>query len=234
MQGGTVGCFWLSLGSVPLAEFAADAGAEAVVFDGQHGLWSRQDLENALGLVKDRLIPLVRVADCSRFDISSALDAGAEGVIIPLIETAEQAARAIDWSRYPPAGSRSGGGVRPLRDFAACREKADRTTVVALMVETRAGLENIDDIVRTPGVDMIFIGTGDLSLSLGADRDMEEAIGKIRRACDGAGIRCGIFTPDIDQAERRRKQGYCLVVLSDDITANRALYHTGSTRFSAG
>jgi len=233
-QGETVGCFWLSLGSVPLAEFAADAGAGAVVFDAQHGLWNRQGLENAIGLVKDRLIPLVRIADCSRFAISSALDAGAEGVIVPLIETAEQAARATLWSRYPPMGSRSGGGVRPLRDFTAYRQQADQATVVALMIETRVGLDNVRDIVRTPGVDMIFIGTGDLSLSLGADMDIEKAIGQIRQACDAANIKCGIFTPDIEQAERRRGQGYCLVVLSDDITANRALYRRKSIQFTAG
>ncbi|NOZ42413.1 MAG: aldolase [Alphaproteobacteria bacterium] len=235
-HGRTVGCFWLSLGSVPLAEFAGDAGVDAVVFDRQHGLWSRSNLENAIGLIKDRLIVLVRVADCSRFDISTALDAGAEGVIIPLIETAEQAARAVDWSRYPPHGSRSGGGVRPLADFSAYRKQADQATVVALMIETRTGLDNVDAIARTPGLDMIFIGTGDLSLSLGLAMDdpaLEHAIQEIRQACDRADISCGIFTPDIDQARKRRDQGYQLVVLNDDITSNRQSYRTGLTQFTA-
>lgn len=236
-QGRTVGCFWLSLGSVPLAEFAADAGAAAVVFDAQHGLWQRDRLESAIGLVRERLIALVRVADCDRFHIGSALDAGAEGVIIPLIETAEQAARAIDWSRYPPLGSRSCGGVRPLGDFAAYKEQAARTTVVALMIETGTGLENVADIVRSPGLDMIFIGPGDLSLSLGVESsspELETAIGKIKAACDGANISCGIFTSDIDQARRRRGQGYCLVVLGDDISTNRAAYRDKLAESTAG
>lgn len=232
----TVGCFWLSLGSVPLAEFAADAGVSAVVFDAQHGLWERNNLESAIGLIKDHLIPLVRVADCSRFHISSALDAGAEGVIVPLIETAEQAAQAVAWSRYPPNGTRSAGGLRPLRDFAAYRLHADQTTVTALMIETRRGLENVAEIVKTPELDMIFIGTSDLSLSLGMkmnDPDLEKAIQKIKDACDGTHISCGIFTTSVDQARKRREQGYCLVVLGDDISANRAIYHDRSSKFNA-
>ncbi|PCI47779.1 MAG: hypothetical protein COB49_06740 [Alphaproteobacteria bacterium] len=230
----TVGCFWLSLGSVALAEFAVDGGAEAVVFDAQHGLWQCDNLESAIGQVRNHLIALVRVADCTRFDISQALDAGAEGVIVPLIETAEQAALAVEWSHYPPGGSRSGGGVRPLRDFATYREHADRTTVTALMIETRRGLDNVADIVRTPGLDMIFIGTGDLSLSLGLKMDdpgLEKAIQDIRDTCDGANIGCGIFTSGIEQAMKRRQQGYCLVVLSDDISANRSIYKGKSNEF---
>lgn len=232
----TVGCFWLSLGSVPLAEFAVNAGAEAVVFDAQHGLWLRDSLESAIGLIKDHLIALVRVADCNRFYISQALDAGAEGVIVPLIETVEQAAMAVAWSRYPPHGTRSGGGVRPLRDFATYRQHADQTTVTALMIETRKGLENVAEIVKTPGLDMIFIGTGDLSLSLGLkkdDPDLEKAVQKIKAACDGANIGCGIFTTSVDQAIKRREQDYCLVVVGDDLSANRAVYRDKLKEFKA-
>ena len=231
----TVGCFWLCLGSVPLAEFAADAGVDAVVFDAQHGLWERTTLESAIGLIRDKVMPLVRIGDCSRLDISTALDAGAEGVIVPLIENATQALNAVEWSQYPPQGSRSGGGIRPLRDFGAYIEQAGNTTVTALMIETRLGVDNLEDIVNTPGLDMIFIGTGDLSLSLGLrmdDPDLEKAIQTIKKACDGANISCGIFTTSMDQAKMRRDQGFCLVVLSDDISSNRTLYQNKASEFS--
>jgi len=236
-----VGCFWLSLGAIPLAEFIAETRAAsptplAVVFDMQHGLWDRMALENAIGLIKTGLIPLVRVADCDRFHISAALDAGAEGVIVPLIETAEQARNALQYANYPPDGTRSAGGVRPIRDFAAYVDIARKTTVTALMIETHAGLENIAKIVETPGLDMIFIGTGDLGLSLGLTKDdpaLEQAIGKIKTACDGASVPCGIFTPDVTQAKRRREQGFLLVVISDDITANRTLYQEKTHEFTA-
>lgn len=230
----TVGCFWLSLGSVPLAEFAVKAGAEAIVFDAQHGLWERNDLENAIGLIKDHLIALVRVADCDRFHISQALDAGAEGVIVPLIETAEQAALAVEWSKYPPKGTRSAGGVRPLGDFTAYKAHADQTTVTALMIETGKGLENVTEIVKTPELDMIFIGTGDLSLSLGielGDPDLEKTIQKIKKTCDDTDVSCGIFTATMAQARKRREQGFRLVVLSDDISANRNNYKNKLNEF---
>ncbi len=230
----TVGCFWLSLGSVPLTEFAVDTGAEAVVFDMQHGLWQRDSLEGAIGLVKDHLITLVRVADCERFHISSALDAGAEGVIVPLIESADQAALAVEWSHYPPLGTRSAGGVRPLRDFEAYKERADQVTVTVLMIETRKGLENIAEITNTAGLDMIFIGTCDLALSLDMkmdDPDLEIAIRKIKDACDKVNIGCGIFTSDVEQTRLLRQQGYCLVVLGDDISANRAFYRERLSKF---
>ncbi|NOZ65496.1 MAG: aldolase [Alphaproteobacteria bacterium] len=236
-----VGCFWLSLGSIPLAEFIAETSETsqaplAVVFDMQHGLWDRMALENAIGLIKTGLIPLVRVADCDRFHISGALDAGAEGVIVPLIETAEQAQDAVQYANYPPEGTRSAGGVRPIRDFAAYVDMARKTTAVALMIETRAGLDNIAEIIETPGLDMIFIGTGDLCLSLGLAKDdpaLEQAIGKIKRTCDAANVPCGIFTPDVTQAKKRREQGFLLVVISDDITANRNLYQEKSREFTA-
>lgn len=222
----TIGCFWLSLGSVPLVEFALEAKVEAVVFDLQHGLWDRAGLEQAVGIAGRKTIPLARVANCSRHDISSALDAGAQGVIVPMIETAQDAARAVNWSTYPPQGSRSGGGIRPLKDFGAYKKDCDATMVVAVMVETSKGLENIDKIAAVPGLDMIFIGTGDLSLSLGAagtDPVMEDAVMRIRAGCDKAGLPCGIFTPDTATAVERRKQGFALVVVGDDISLSRRM-----------
>lgn len=231
----SIGCYWLSLGSVPLAEFAADAGVDAVVFDGQHGLWDRTSLEQAIGLIKDRTTALVRVTDCDRFAISSALDAGAAGVIIPLIETVEQAEQAIGWATFPPQGSRSGGGVRPLKDFPTYKQMADENTFIALMIETQKGYHNLADILAVKNIDMIFIGTGDLSLSLGVTMDdpiFIQAVDHIKDSCLAADIPVGIFTPDLDQAIKRRKQGYSLVVIGDDITANRTMMTQCATSFS--
>lgn len=231
----SLGCFWLSLGSVPLAEFSADAGTDAVVFDGQHGLWERNNLENAIGIVKDKTIPIVRVADCSRFNISAALDAGAEGVIIPLIETMDQARQAINWARFPPLGSRSGGGVRPLKDFPAYKKQADKNTMVALMIETATGLDNLDDILSVDQIDMIFIGTGDLSLSMGVDvgdPKFEDVIQIIKENCVKSGIPAGIFTGNTEQAIRRQNEGFQLVVIGDDISLSRKMINGCVTVFA--
>tara|TARA_R110002073_G_scaffold119441_10_gene260763 strand:- start:486 stop:1220 length:735 start_codon:yes stop_codon:yes gene_type:complete len=231
-----LGCFWLCLGALPLTEFVTETSADAVVFDAQHGLWDRKSLETAIGMVKDQMIPMVRLADGSRFAISSALDAGAEVVIVPLIETAEEAHNVVDWALYPPHGSRSGGGIRPLRDFPAYKEQADKTTVTALMIETARGVDNLAEILKTPHLDMIFIGTGDLSLSLGlapTEPAYEATIQDIKRQCEAANVSCGIFTATLQQAKARRDQGFSLVVIGDDITANRSYFSTQLTEFSA-
>ena len=223
----TVGCFWLSLGSLQITEFAIEAEVDAIVFDLQHGLWDRLSLEMAAGLFgTGRSAPLARVQECSRYAISAALDAGMEGVLVPLVDTAGQARNAVDWSKYPPTGSRSGGGIRPLKDFPAYRQACAENTFVAVMVETATAVENVEEIVAVEGIDMIFIGTGDLALSLGlapGDPEFEAALEKVRNCCVAVGVSCGIFTPDPEEAARRGKQGYAMVVIGDDITKTRKM-----------
>ena len=218
--GESLGCLWLSLGSPAVAEIAAEAAPDAIIFDQQHGLWERGTLESAIGLVRHRTSPLVRVARNGALEIGSALDAGAVGVIVPLVETAEQAAQAVAAARFPPQGERSGGGVRPLQRFAPYVAEAVESTFVAAMIETADGLANAIAIAATPGLDMVFIGTGDLSLSLGCfpagGPPLEAAIDTIAAACRAAGIACGIFTPYASMARERRRQGFTLTVLGDD------------------
>src|SRR5216684_8952141 len=163
-NGGSAAGLWLVSGSPSVAELAAEARPDALIFDRQHGLWDSGPLHAAIGVTAALATPLVRVAENSPIAIGSALDAGALGVIVPLIETAEQARAAVAAARFPPAGLRSGGGVRPLRDFKSYVAAAKDETLVAVMIETRLGVENAAAIAGVPGVDMVFIGTGDLAL----------------------------------------------------------------------
>lgn len=212
---------WLSMGSVAMVEAAARARPDAIVLDLQHGLFERRDLEAAIGAVPSEIGVLVRVAENAPTAIGTALDAGAEGVIVPLVETPDQAAAAVAYARYPPHGVRSGGGVRPLADFGRYVAAAERGIVVVVMIETREGLRNAEAIAATPGVDMVFIGTGDLALSLGAGSDapgrLAEACAAVKAACARAGTPCGIFTGDVDTARARRAEGYRMVVGANDI-----------------
>src|SRR6476661_5517426 len=194
-----IGAFWMATGSTAMMEIAAEAAPDAIVIDAQHGLWDRQTLEHAVGLVSNRVPMLVRTADASAISISQALDSGAEGVIVPLIETDEQAAAAVSAARFPPHGSRSGGGVRPLaRDFARYYAAANDRTVVGVMIETQRGVHNAAAIAATAGIDFVLIGTGDLAISLGGfpnvDRRHEEACKAVLEACRATGVPCGIFT----------------------------------------
>lgn len=218
--GDCIAVSWLSLGSAALAEAAARARPDAVVIDMQHGLWDRRELEAAIGVVPGHTPVIVRVAENSATAIGMALDAGAEGVIVPMIESAEQSRHAVRCAKYPPHGIRSAGGVRPLMDFGAYVEGA-KHIVVMVMIETAAGLANAREIAAVEGLDMVFIGTGDLALSLeigAADASKHaEACAEIKRACDDASVPCGAFTGTTDAARQRRDAGYRMVVAANDI-----------------
>lgn len=213
---------WLSLGSVALAEIAVESAPDAIVFDGQHGLWERSDLFAAFAIAARASTPLVRVAANVPHIIGEALDNGAQGVIVPLVESSAEAAAAVAAAHYPPHGIRSGGGLRPLAAMGAYVAACRTEILVSVMIETRAGLDNAAAIAATPGVDLVFIGPGDLSLALGPDADLEAAIQAILAACKVAGTPCGLFTSSAAAARDRLAQGFALVVAEDDIRLARS------------
>jgi 2-dehydro-3-deoxyglucarate aldolase/4-hydroxy-2-oxoheptanedioate aldolase len=235
-RGDCLGVAWLSLGSVAVAEAVGRSRPDAIVLDLQHGLWERTTMEAAIGVVPSEVPVLVRVAENSPSAIGQALDAGAEGVIVPLVETGKQARKAVEASRYPPHGNRSGGGVRPLADFITYTEAAERGIAVIPMIETARGLDNADRIARTEGVDMVFIGTGDLALSLGTfpnpDPRFESACEAIRLACRRAWTPCGIFTGSLEAAVERRSQGYRMVVTANDIDVMARGFNLATSGFA--
>lgn len=211
---------WLSLGSVAVAEATARARPDAIVIDLQHGLWERRDLEAAIGLVPSRIPVIVRVAENTALAIGTALDAGAEGVMVPMVETAAEAKRAFQFSHYPPHGLRSGGGVRPLQNFPAYVAAASQLVVIP-MIETAAGLANASAIAKVKGLDMIFIGSGDLALSLqtfgGDPLRHVSACARIKHACDAASLPCGMFTGTPAAALEHHALGYGMVVVANDM-----------------
>jgi 2-dehydro-3-deoxyglucarate aldolase/4-hydroxy-2-oxoheptanedioate aldolase len=230
---------WMSIGSATVIELAGAAGADAIVIDVQHGLWDRASLEAAIGAVAPGTSALVRVAENTALAIGQALDTGAEGVIVPLVEDGAAAAQAVAAARFPPQGHRSGGGVRPIAsgfmDYCAV---ANARTVVGVMIETVRGVDNASAIARTPGVDFVLIGTGDLALSLGAaggktaDKTAhEEACRKVLQACRDAGLPCAIFTMSVDDAVARVRDGYAMVVAASDIAVVTSGFSDAVRRF---
>src|SRR5690349_15084830 len=236
-QSEPIGLFWMSLGSPAVIELAAQAAPDAIVIDAQHGLWDRRSIENAVGLASKAAPVLVRVTENSAIAIGQSLDAGAEGVIVPLIETDEEAAAAVAAARFPPEGVRSGGGVRPLgRDFGAYYMNAMQHTIVGVMIETVRGVRNAAAIANTPGVDFVLIGTGDLAISLGGfphvDARHEEACKSVLKTCKAANIPCGIFTGNAQAAIARRDQGYPIVVVANDIEIVAGGFSRAMAQFS--
>jgi 4-hydroxy-2-oxoheptanedioate aldolase len=234
---------WLSLGNVHTAELIANAGFDWVVVDMQHGLISYTDLLRMLPAISTtETTPLVRVSGNNLPEINKALDAGAMGVIVPLVNTPEQCAAAVSACRYPPDGTRSFGPTRAAlyggRGYAA---EANGQIACIAMIETQEGLDNLEAIVATPGLGAVYIGPADLALSLGlpARGDNEEprhlaAVEKILTACKRQRVPAGIHTGGLEWSKRRLAMGFDFVTLGADagfmmqaVTADLAAVRAG-------
>ena len=222
LGGTTLIGLWASIPTPLTAEAAAAAGADYVVIDQQHGAVGPGDMLAMLQAIQaGGAAPLVRVARNEAFTIGSALDLGAHGVIVPMVEDAEQAAHAVSACRYAPEG---------IRSFGALREPAPGPAPVCLvMIETRAGLERVDEIARTPGLDGLYIGPSDLALSFGLQPTLTlehppvlEAIEHVREACAGQGLLCGLHCLTAEDAGRHSGRGFAMVTASHDLVHLRA------------
>lgn len=235
--GEALGCNWLQLGATALAELAVEESPDAIVLDMQHGVWDRTTLNNAVGMIAGRAPPIARVQDDSLWAINSALDAGCHGVIVPLIDSAEQCAAAVAAAHYPPKGRRSAGGPRTNYDFAAYREAAAANLLVGVMIETADGVEAAEAIAATPGLDMIFIGPADLGLALGdvaGGQRFDAALARILAAGRASGVAVGIYTSSVEQAVSRAKEGFQFMVVANDIHLARTGARASWAGFRAG
>ncbi|WP_126664506.1 HpcH/HpaI aldolase family protein [Haloterrigena salifodinae] len=166
---------WISIGHPAVAEICSE-GFDFVVIDMEHTDMGLETIGNMLRAVDDDAAAIVRVPLNDPGWIKRVLDLGVAGLMIPMIETAEQAAQAVDAMQYPPAGTR---GVAPARasdygrTFGEYFETADDELTTILQIETERGVENASDILAVDGVDAVIIGHGDLSASLGVFGEWE-------------------------------------------------------------
>lgn len=221
----TVVSAWLSIGNAYSAEIIGWSGADCVTVDLQHGM---TDIQTMIGMLQaisaTPAVPFVRVPSCDAPLIMKALDAGAYGLICPMIDNAEQATAFVDATRYPPQGSRSFGPSRGLLYGGADYFSHANDTIVRLaMIETVAGLEAVEEIVAVDGLDGIFIGPNDLGLTLGkgpagdpTDPVVLEAIERCKRAAAAHGKHIGIFCPSGVVAARYAALGFDFVVPNSD------------------
>lgn len=212
------------LGDPQIAEEFGYAGFDYIYIDQQHGLTSPDVLVSMLrAIAGTTTTPLVRVACNDPALIGHALDAGAEGVIVPMVEDAEQAAAAVRACRYQPAGSRSWGPLRAAYGLGADPVAVNGEVLCLVMIESRRGLDHLEQIVATPGVDGVYIGPADLAVSLGGSpvslRQLDEAdellavIRRIRDACSVAG-RVAAISGD---ASAPTSTGFRMLTVGSDI-----------------
>jgi 4-hydroxy-2-oxoheptanedioate aldolase len=194
---------FLSLGNALSAEIIANAGFDWVIVDIEHGLGSEGDVINQLlGLKNTNVSAIVRVESCQRQRINRVLDAGADGIMCPRIETTEEARLVAKAMQYPPEGTR--GVAKMIRvakygdDFDAYRNAASEDLLGVIQIETLEALNNLDAIAGIDGVDVLFIGPSDLSMALGIFGDIThplfvETVDKIISAAKLAGKYIGIL-----------------------------------------
>mgnify|MGYP003133383027 CR=1 FL=1 len=224
-EGRTVLNGWSVIPGSFLAEVMVSLGWDALTIDMQHGMVSETDMLSMLQAVSTtRVTPMVRLGANSPELVGKALDAGAMGVICPLINSPEDASRFVSACRYPPLGVRSSGATRAMIyagfDYGA---NADEQVLKFAMIETRDALNNLEEIAATPGLDGLYVGPSDLSLAYGGKQGfdideprMMEAYKAIAAACQKHGLTAGIHTASPEFAGRMQAIGYRFITLVGD------------------
>lgn len=216
---------WLAIPSTFSAETMAHQGWDSLTVDMQHGVTDYQMMVNMLTAVSTtNTVPMVRVPWLEPGIIMKSLDAGAYAVICPMINTRADAEKLVSYMRYAPKGTRSFGPIRALlfggADYAT---HANDTVIPFAMIETKQALENLDDILSVEGLDAIYVGPADLSLTLGCtpkfdqeEKPVLEAIDYIIGKAKKHGVVAGIHNGTPEYAKRMIDKGFRFVTLMSD------------------
>jgi 2-keto-3-deoxy-L-rhamnonate aldolase RhmA len=214
----------LTLPSPEIAELLAGAGFDWLFLDMEHGLLDFAAAQRMIQAAGHACPCVVRVPSHEPIAVAKALDTGAAGVILPHVNTADEARDAVQAAKYPPLGARSIGVARAQdygRGLSDAIARGNDETVVVAQVEHAAAVGAIADIVAVPGVDAVFIGPFDLSASFGkpgeiSAPEVRDAIATFVGACAAKRLACGIFTVDADGARQAFAAGHSLVCVTTD------------------
>lgn len=217
---------WAGIPDSVVAETLARSGVGYVCCDNQHGLI---DYQASVSMIQGILLggsnPIARAPWNEPGIIGKLLDAGSQGVIVPMVNSAEEAQAAVAACRYPPDGARSFGPAGAAPRVKGYYDTSRDQIAAIVMVETVDALNNVDAIVNTPGVDAVYVGPADLSISMGLppgnnddDSQFTEALETIVAACNNAGVVPGIHSSG-SLTPRRLEQGFRMITVSADNVA---------------
>ncbi len=216
---------WVTLESASVTEMAVALGLDWVVIDAEHGHLGWQEIvEHIRASVRSETVALVRLAECNIGLVKRALDIGADGIVIPWIETADQLRRALSFAKYPPAGVRGIGAERATgwgQCFAEHVQEANDNVLVIPVIESVRGGQNIDEMLKVDGVDVFFIGPADYSSSAGFPGQWQgpgvtEQLLTIKDQVCAAGKQCGVMATNDANLLQRRDQGFRMLGLGAD------------------
>lgn len=215
---------WVTYGLPYVVEQMGAAGYGAVLIDQQHGLGGHADLVNCLTAARGAGLPaLVRPLTADAGLIGAALDAGAQGVVCPLVEGPEDVEACVRAAHYPPRGLRSWGPYRgKLVVEGDYTDAAKDWTVTCVQIETRGAMESLDDILKVEGLDMVLVGPNDLAMALTGTRDIRSK--EVIAACDDilkkarySSVFTAIFANDIEYAKPLYEAGWDIITVGTDM-----------------
>ena len=216
---------WILLPSPSACEIIAGAALDWVVVESEHSPFNPETLQHILMAFKgSQTVPVIRVPWNDHVMIKQALDMGWDGVLVPQVNSREEAQRAVAACRYPPLGDRGYGPLRPSNYYRERDEYAriaNDSVICAIQIEKVSGAEQIEDIVSVPGIDWIFVGLCDMSGTTGRFLDLEnpelwEAVRKIFTVARAAGIPTGNAVSGPQNIEKAVELGSQLIVLGFD------------------
>ncbi len=227
-SGSPVYVAWLGIAEPVLAEIFAREGYDAVVFDGQHGMYDDNAMARGFATVSSVGVPVIGRIPVGNFALASRfLDLGAAGVIAPMINSVEDARKLVAFTKFPPVGERSWGPARALALTGLSPQEyfkqANDFSLIVAMIETREAIAAVDDILAVPGLDGVFVGPSDLSITLSngasfnpASAEVDAAFKHVLARAKAAGKFCGAFGISPAKAGELGKQGFQLVTVSGD------------------
>jgi 4-hydroxy-2-oxoheptanedioate aldolase len=224
---------WLSLPSVPSARIMARLGFDWLVVDMEHSAHHPALMADMVATIVDAgtSAPLVRIPANGVEWFKWALDAGAWGVVVPMVNSREEAQRAVELAKYPPRGTRSiGGAFGPygfgITDWPEYARAANDETLVIVQIESAPALDNLDAILSVDGIDVAFVGPNDLHAQIGlapssdgAEPEFMEALERIKASARQHSVATGIFSGNGEAAARRIRQGFQMISVTTDISS---------------
>jgi 4-hydroxy-2-oxoheptanedioate aldolase len=222
---------WITLADPVTAEVIAGRGFDYLVIDMQHGVAGPDTMAALVRAASGTTTEvLVRVPWNEPAMIMRALDLGAAGVIVPLVNTAADARAAVAACRYPPDGMRSWGPWRAgIEGRVVVPAEANRDMICVVMVETEVAMQNLGEIVEVPGIDAVYIGPNDLALGLGQGRVTYQeskvvynAIMKVLEACERAHVIAGLHCSSPEMVKEWRKAGFQMLTTAEDVALLKA------------
>lgn len=231
-RGVAVGAMMFEFGTLGIMRILAAAGADFALFDLEHTGWDARSLRRVLAAGRGTsLYPISRVVRAEYELIAPALDAGSRGIMAPMVESHQDAERLVAAAKYPPLGRR-GFGVLQSDELAdgpgALAERSNRENLVIAQIESTAGIENADAIASVPGVDVVWVGQFDLSLSLGVPGRFEDAtyldaVDRLIEICRRHHTPLGQMIGTPAEGAALRERGFQVLAYADVLVFERAL-----------